>query len=595
MVKYLEIMSETFHGNDQSPQAAAAELAARQAEVGAETHSACQDLASECTDELNQTPAGRLQLVCAEEGLSLGELDPASLLENRHLQVAFNRPLPMPPRIRERCVGILCETLGQPDIAPISAVSDAVADRQANLDNTSAQETLAETRVAAKEDHLEDVETREASLDVDIENSRAEGFELDQDLEVANTVIDDIFQNHVAVGTLGDIRAQVRQGLATNAAITDVDAAMTEAEAKYIAPHEARLNAIQSVFTSQEVQEVFGGSLAQTVSLNLRGENNAQIYADVFARIEAGITDDSRRRELRSRVEAQLGITMHEVEPPRNASDLQATLRDGRGVERETEMRRVEEPPGSGNYVEKEVVVSERTLPFTETDPVIINLDPRVEAFPIAPRSQTHVIKAYVTAGEPSLLHVDIPEYGALPTTDINNFVVSQQTQALLANHGYAGAINELLGAGDSTTGLSTNAVQPTLGQADPSRVLTQTLLGNDFAADGRFLSQDHLNQMEGNLRSLAVDGDFGAFNQMDASQATALMRGMLGEGQANVVANLNRLRGVINSGGAEAPSYQATYAAMYPEDAAAGFPRLREIVGDDGMSALNLGKEPNA
>jgi len=288
-------------------------------------------------------------------------------------------------------------------------------------------------------------------------------------------------------------------------------------------------------------------------------------------------------------IASELGISLHGVEPPRNASDLQSTLREGRGVERETEIRRVEEPPGSGNFVEKEVVVSERTLPFTEADPVIINLNPRVEAFPIAEGSETHEVKAYVTAGEPSRLEVDIPEHGSLPTTDINNFVVSQQTQALLANHGYAGALNELLGAGDSTTGISPNAVQPTLSQTDPSRVMTQTLLGNDFAADGRFLSQDHLNQMEDNLRSLAVDGDFGAFNRMEPDQATALMRGMLGEGQANVVPNLNRLRDVINSGGAEAPSYQATYAAMYPADAAAGYPRLREIIGGDGLALLGI------
>lgn len=288
-------------------------------------------------------------------------------------------------------------------------------------------------------------------------------------------------------------------------------------------------------------------------------------------------------------IATELGITLKGVTPPRNASEAQVALREGRGTEQITETQRVEEPPGSGNYVEKEVVVEERPLPFTEADPLLISTDPLVEVFPDPPGSQHHIVRAYVTGSAPSRLGLHIPEHGSLPESDINNFVTSQQTQALLASRGYAGAINELLGAGDSSFGVSSEAVRPTLGQRDPSRVFTQTLLGKDFAADGRFLSQGHLNQMDDNLRSLAIDGNFGALNQLDPELAISLMRGLLGEGQANVMNSLSRLRGVINSGGAENPSYQATYANMYPEDAAAGFPRLRRIVGDSGMARLSL------
>ena len=75
----------------------------------------------------------------------------------------------------------------------------------------------------------------------------------------------------------------------------------------------------------------------------------------------------------------------------------------------------------------------------------------------------------------------------------------------------------------------------------------------------------------------------------MDPSEATAFMRAMLGEGQANVLSNLDRLRDVINSGGAETPSYQATYVAMYPDDATSGYPHLRGIIGEDGFAMLNM------
>ena len=67
----------------------ATEVAERQAEIAAERQLACAELASECTETLNETPAGRLQLVCAEEGLSLDGVEPTDLLGNRDLQLAF--------------------------------------------------------------------------------------------------------------------------------------------------------------------------------------------------------------------------------------------------------------------------------------------------------------------------------------------------------------------------------------------------------------------------------------------------------------------------------------------------------------------------
>ena len=588
-------MSETFHGNDQSPQVAAAELAARQAEVGAERQSACQDLASECTDELNQSPEGRLQLVCAEEGLFLGECDPSSLLENRHLQVAFNRPLPMPPRIRERCVGILCEALDQPDLAPATALSEAVAAGQATFDNTSEEETLLETREAEIDSQIAAAETREVDVDVAIETSQTEGAELDVEIaEQAETIgaqaadIENILKTRVSAGSIAHYRTEATQIIETEYE-GEAQAQAIGVLNEQLAVHTARLNAIQSVFTSQEVQQVFGGSLAQTVSLNLRGENNAQIYADVFARIDAGITDDSRRREIRSRVEAQLGITPQQ-QVPRNAEEMRDSLKKGYGTETKTENQTVEEPPGSGNFVEKEVVVSETTIPFSEAFPFVVSHEPYVAMFPKTPESTAYQVEGRVAGMAPVRTVVEIPSTGALPEADIHAAINKAFIAGNFRNAGLNGALEHLCGRSDATLGTSADVSAGAIGQTDMLQNVLQMFGGGLADIRTGFLSAGTLQGMTPDLRWLTVDGDFGAMNQNDPAKVQNMMTALFGASHGEIATNLSKARAVINSGTAEAPSFQALYAAIHPEDAVNGFAGLKAIVGAQGLAEMNLG-----
>ena len=567
-------MSETFQKHEHAPQATVAELVAQQAEVCNECSDARIDLADEVSDELNQSPEGRLQLICVEEGLSLEGVRPALLLKNRHLQVAFGRPLPMPPRIRERCVGILCEALDQPFGSPQAALSEAVVEKQAVLEDSTEMTTSIETRIADKEEHLQNVETREA--------------EVDQDLEVANTVIDDIFQNQVTAGTLGQIREEVRQGLQANGVITDVDAAMREAEVKYIAPHEARLNAIQSVFTPQEVSQVFGGSLTQTVSLNLRGENNAQIYADVFNRIEAGITDDTRRRAIRSRIEAQLGIKST-PSIPQNAEEMRDSLNKGYGTETKTETQTVEEPPGSGNFVEKEVIVSEATIPFSEAFPFVVSHDPYVVMFPKTPESSDYHVKGRVAGLAPVETTINIPATGALPEAEIHAAVNKTFIAGNFRNAGLNGALEHLCGRSDATLGTRADVSQGAIGQTDMLQNVLQMFGGELVDIRSGFLSAGALQGMVPDLRWLTVDGNFGAMNQNDPSKVQNMMMALFGSGHGEITNNLTKARATINSGGAEAPSFQALYKQLYPQDAVNSFERLKGFVGVKGLAAMNL------
>jgi len=77
----------------------------------------------------------------------------------------------------------------------------------------------------------------------------------------------------------------------------------------------------------------------------------------------------------------------------------------------------------------------------------------------------------------------------------------------------------------------------------------------------------------------------------MDPATTISLITAMFGSGKANIIANLERARPLINTGGAETPSYEALYDKMHPDDAENGYPRLRGIIGSDGLARLNLEK----
>ena len=344
------------------------------------------------------------------------------------------------------------------------------------VENVVKQQTEAETRAAELETQALLSEERSAQAAASVETAEAEETE-----EIGFVALKERLESDPNWQSLSVAEKLQR--------LVDEPDVPEEFKARW-----AGLLQIHTIASRNEADSVIVSERLETV--DLFNPPSAASFARAFIFDSPGAASGVSA-ETQAAIASELGISLHGVAPPRNASDLQRSLREGRGVERETEIRRVEEPPGSGNFVEREVVVSEKPIPFTEADPILINTDPLIEAFPVSPGSRTHIVKAHVSGGAPSKLRLDIPEHGSLPENDINNFVVSQQTQALLANRGYAGAINDLFGAGDSSLGISGEAVQPAFGQATPSRVLTQTLLGSDFAADGRFLSQGHLDQID--------------------------------------------------------------------------------------------------
>lgn len=564
-------MPEQFNPSQQPELSAASERAERGA-VGSEMKMACGDLASECSDTLNETPEGRLQLVCAEAGLSLADKDPNAILENRHLRVAFSRPLPMPPAIRKRCLELLKGELNDVKSSVAEFANPTVTAKAEALQAAVGQETekgeKSETRVITK---TETLATKK------------------EELAVANAVIDDFFQTRVEVGTLSAIRVQIKQELSNNAEITDADKAMEAAEAKYIAPHEARLTAMQAVFTSEEIQRVFGGSLTQTVSLNLRGENNAQIYADVFARIDAGFAnDDDRRREVRAAVEVQLGIKAHQS-IPKTASEMRDSLNKGYGTETKTEIQRVQDPV-TGEWSEQEVVVSEAPIPFSEAFPFVVSHNPHVVMYPKTPGASDYQVKGRVAGMGPVETTVEIPPTGVLPEASIHVAFNKAFIAANFRNAGLNGMLEHLCGRSDAMFGTSADVSAGAIGQTDMLQNVLQMFEGEIPDVRSRFMTGAELTGMQPELRHLTIDGDFGGMNQNDPIKVQNMMRALFGASHGEITGNLSRLRGIINSGGAETPSYQASYTKMYPEDAANGYVRLRGIIGENVMAQMDLG-----
>jgi len=102
-------------------------------------------------------------------------------------------------------------------------------------------------------------------------------------------------------------------------------------------------------------------------------------------------------------------------------------------------------------------------------------------------------------------------------------------------------------------------------------------------------LSAGSLQAMAPDLRWLTVNGDFGAMNQNDPAKVQRMMTALFGASHGEITSNLSKAHSVINAGGAEAPSFQALYQALHPEDAAQGFTRLKSIVGTQAAAEMNL------
>jgi len=453
-------------------------------------------------------------------------------------------------------------------------------------------------------------ETREAQIDAAIEREQvANVTRADRNEDLHNTLsdvtterdtaedrerraeagIENILKTRVSAGSLSHYRSEATKiieaeykGEARTKALGTLDKALVK--------HEANLSAIQSVFTPQEVQQVFGGSLTSTVTLNLAAQSNADIYRDLFTRIDAGFAgDDDRRREVRAQVEAQLGIQLREVERPNNATELQETLREGRGTERvQVGTETVEDPPGSGNWVEQPVY-EEQVIPFTPQDKLMLSENPAVGLYPDPPGSTNYRVEGEVTGADPIQFEVDIPENGAIPEAYINREFNKALISANFHNSGLRGAMEFLTTGVDATLPMSTDTSRGAIGQNDVLQKVFEVFHGINFPLEGRFATPAELQSSQNDLRWLAIDGDLGPTNQIDPTRSVALMRAVFGNSQEEIVASMSQAQSVINTGGVEAPSIQRLYQALYPNDAANGYPRLRSIIGDDGLAMLDL------
>ena len=566
-------MPESFSASE--PLApSAAEVMERQAEVAAERQLACAELATECTDTLNETPEGRLQLVCAEEGLSLDGVEPTEVFNNRHLQVAFSRPLPMTASMRERCVALLRSTLAEEE-APPAEVSAQEAEREAAL--------AVEIEGAAIAADLVEAEAAEVrAITVEEEAGR-------EAVDTSAAAVENLIRSQVSAGNIDHYEAETARLLAGQYEGEALANAQAAAE-RFFAPHRENLNAMQAIFTPQEVQQVFGGSLTSTVSLNLAAQSNADIYRDLFTRIDAGFAgDDDRRREVRAQVEAQLGIQLREVERPNNATELQASLREGRGTERvQVGTETVEEPPGSGNWVEQPIY-EDQVIPFTPQDKLMLSTNPAVGLYPDPPGSTNYRVEGEVTGADPIRFEVDIPANGAIPEAYINREFNKALITANFHNSGLRGAMEFLATGVDATVPMSTDTGRSAIGQNDVLQKVFEVFHGVNFPLEGRFATQAELQSSQNDLRWLAIDGDLGPTNQINPALSVSLMRAVFGNSQDEITGSLSRAQSVINTGGAEAPSIQRLYQALHPDDAANGYPRLRSIIGDQGMALLEL------
>ena len=189
------------------PAPSAIEVTERQAAIAAERQLACAELATECTETLNETPEGRLQLVCAEEGLSLEAVEPAVLLENRLLASGFRNPLPMAPPMRERCVDILRATLTAAPLPP-AEVSAEEAEREAALVVETEGAAVAAEVVAAESAEVRAITVAEAAEAAEIRtNTVAEAAERDA-VETSAAAVENLIKTQVSAGNIDHYEAE---------------------------------------------------------------------------------------------------------------------------------------------------------------------------------------------------------------------------------------------------------------------------------------------------------------------------------------------------------------------------------------------------
>lgn len=108
----------------------------------------------------------------------------------------------------------------------------------------------------------------------------------------------------------------------------------------------------RSLVTALPGREDVVTRLLDGANLNLGAATNAGAFADFLTAVNA--SEDLSEAEKQTLREV-VGVTLNDHHPT-NATELQSALREGRGTERvQVGTETVEDPPGSGNWVERPV------------------------------------------------------------------------------------------------------------------------------------------------------------------------------------------------------------------------------------------------
>ncbi len=341
----------------------------------------------------------------------------------------------------------------------------------------------------------------------------------------------------------------------------------------------------RSLVTALPGREDVVTRLLDGANLNLGAATNAGAFADFLTAVNA--SEDLSEAEKQTLREV-VGVTLNDHHPT-NATELQSALREGRGTERvQVGTETVEEPPGSGNWVERPVY-EERVLPYNEADRLVLSQSPLVTMFPDPPGSDTYRVEGQIADAAPIGFEIQVPAEGALPEAEIHQRMNQHLLDSVFSNAGLNGAMEYLSLRQDATLGGSADTNGRSIGQGDVLQNILQAFSGYSIDVNSRFMTETDLANITPDLRWLTINGDFGHANQNDPALTVGLMSAVFGDTATDINTNLRRANQFINAGGAEAPSYQALYAGMYPADAANGFPRLRGIIGDDAFAQLGL------
>ncbi len=243
------------------------------------------------------------------------------------------------------------------------------------------------------------------------------------------------------------------------------------------------LNSVSAITTPNNPQEA--AVLQQIVAstpVTWKAESPSVRYEAILTAIDAGnLSDDTKRRAREA-----LGVRLNTPPTIRTGSDVQDALREGRGTETRYRTERVEEPPGSGNYVEKQVPY-EVPLEYDEKHPLEVR--DGVSAYPTEDGKTRIEAKIgdrtfpFETSG-----NISGPELGL----KVNAFIVNY----LMQQKGLAGATNQ--GVLSENAAIDLDNTGAARGQAYRMAEMSMDyLLGAGRGRDGEILTDQEMKRLD--------------------------------------------------------------------------------------------------